>query len=373
MGWNQLKQNKGSFIILFFSVLYLTGCTNEPEEAPPTDELITVETLDIPEENFRKIVGWLTDEEVLVHTGDEKGDVLFSYHIQSGEMKKIIEKPSYFLTTNILKDQKLIFLQTVEENSSLINIVDFEGNTISENTLPTNGYLTTDWNKDNDKLLFLSYYDYNDTEEEVVTNIWNSETNELTEIVTPSLNPKWYSSNLYLYVDNQGDSSLEAGHLYLGDLRNEGGDLLINYEVSDFFLHEDTFIAFTSSDISEDDMLLTYEFPFMVEGDFLTIPKVTMNDRLIFPYIDQSNRGGKILAVISKETVQLESESGDFELVELDFENGTIESIIDVPDYAPISLSENEKFVLYGWRNEFFVDVENKTMVPFIQQDYKKR
>lgn len=352
-------------VILLFSVtLFLISCTKKQATKVPDPEKIALAYKEIPidYENFRKVIGWMSDEEVLVHTGEMNNDTLSLFNIFTGEIVPIYEASSIILTAIISEDKQKLLIQVVSEDGGELRVIDREGSVIQTFPLETNGFVNVNWNPANQNYIFISYYQ---SDTEIAVDNWNIETNEVVSVPSASMVPIWYSANLYLYVDNKDDFSLETGDLYMGDIRTN--DMLrLKSQVSDFFVHEDTFITYTPSDFADDELLLNYQYPFMVDQSFMTIPKVTMNERLVFPYLSQAARNTPVYGVFAKEAVELELETGDFEFGQLDFDKKTIEPILDLPDNAPISMAENGKYSLYGWRYESIIDIEEKTIYSFI-------
>lgn len=358
------------FLLVFtlFMAFFVTGCEDEAEgeatSSKPADKT-EIQSLDVPYEEFRKIVGWIGNGEILVHLGDTENDALAVYNIHNGNMQTFYESSSYILTVELSKDLDKIAVQLIEGDASEVEVIDLEGNVKQTKELPASGYIGMDWNPEDDNMIFLSYPEFIDGEETIVLENWMIDVNETTRIETASLETRWYSSNLYLYIDHNGDHTLENGELYIGDIRNDE-TLLINSQVSNFYLNENSFVGMTTSDFNEEELLLTLESPFLVEQGFLTVPKVTMNERLVFPYLSQGSRNGPVYGVMPKERILLEETVGEYELTRLDFEEQTTDTLMDLPTNAPILVSNNEKYSLYGWQYEYVIDLSNETIHSLI-------
>lgn len=351
-------------ILLFSASLFLLSCNKNQDNKPTVSEKKPLSYKEIPieYESFRKVIGWMSDEEVLIHSGEVNNDTLSLFNIFTGETEPIYEAGSIILTAIISENQQQIVIQVASENGGELRVIDRSGAVVQTLPLETKGFVNVNWNPANQHHIFISYYQ---SDSNMVVGDWNTETNEIVSIPSASLTPLWYSANLYLYVDNKEDFSLETGELYMGDIRTNE-TLRLKSQVSSFFIHDDTFITFTPSDFAEDELLLSYQYPFMVDQSFMSIPKVTMNNRLVFPYLSQAARNTPVYGVFAKEAAQLELETGEFEFGELDFENKTIKPIIDLPDNAPISMAHNGKYSLYGWRFESIIDIEQQKIYSLI-------
>lgn len=358
---------------LFFIAccLFLLACTSSNgavTEEPVNENTVEAQDIipmDIPYDHFQKVVGWLSGDTVLVHIGDTDSHSLHVYNIFSGEMSSVYEEDSFILTVVIHQSKDKIIFQEVRGEDILLTVMDLNGEILQTAHIDYSGYTNLDWNPINDNLVFVSHYVYDEAEEteELSVNIWDIENNTFVEEPLDSASPSWYSANVYLYVD-----LFEGTHLYIGDIRESEPAMLINRNIHDFFLHDDTFIGMSVSDIREDQLYLFQEYPFLVSGNVIPVPKVTMNNQPLLPHMTQSTRNGKVYGVLSKEAIAIEEDVGEFQLSHLNFEDETVHNILDLPFDAPIALCPNERYILYGWRYEYIIDLESEEMLSLLKE-----
>lgn len=353
------------FVVVFLSVCFLVSCSKDMPVPEKKEKEHVPHKLPLNYEDFRKVVGWLSDDELLVHTGKENQDTLYRFNLMTGKLTLLYEAETIILTTAISEDKQSILVQTADKEGGELRIINSAGEVKQKLAIETNGYLNVNWNPVDQDQLFISYYKW---EEEMIIQKWDMETNQLVDIQSKSLTPIWYSGNLYLYVDNLDDFTLQTGELYMGDIRTNEMTR-IQSQVTGFYLNNDTFISFSPSDFNQEELLLNRQYPFMVDKGFITIPKVTMNERLVFPNLTQSGKNGDLYGVFAKKATQLELESGQFEFGKLNFETRKIEPIIDLPDNAPISMAKNKRYSLYGWRFEYIIDLEQQKLYPLIEME----
>lgn len=363
---SMIRLSTGKIVVLLLVVaLFLSACQFKdatPSTGDETEEEVVFEQIPLPREEFRKIIGWKSEEEIIVQSGDIDGDSLYSFNIFTGSFSLLYETDSFILASNVIASEEKIIVQQVKNAASTLIVLSYAGEQIQELPINSNGFVDINVNAQNPAVAFVSYYE-GDNNTSVYN--WNIETNEYTAVESASLNPQWYSENLYLFIDNEDDFTLETGKLYMGDIRN-GEVLLLDSYASDFFLHEDTFIKFTPSDFNEQEIMLTYQYPFLVDAGFMVAPKVTMNNRILFPYLTQAERGTSIYGIFAEKAVSIEEEPGQFIFAELNFEEGQIEPIVEVPEEAPILISANGQYCLYGWNFELLIDIENQTIHELI-------
>lgn len=360
-------QYTASLFFVLAILMLASGCHAKEETKEPLAPEPTIQNLAVPEEEFRQVIGWVDQEEILIQTAGEK-EALQCFNIKTGEQTMVYEEDDFIIYALLSPDKDRILLQKASDERTELLVMTLQGEIVQSRKLEQQGYVTADWNQESpfSVLLAYHYFDQNEEEQLVVEN-WDLQNNDVTPVLTPSLDVQWYSSNLYLYIDHEEDFDLASGKLYVGDIRT-GENWPINHRISSFYLYEDHFIAMAPSDFSETDLLLTYEYPFMVEKGFLTVPKATMNGRLSFPPISQGARKGKIYAIIPQKPVKLEEETGEFHLVEMDFEEKKIYSVLSIPESAPIAVSPDEKYILYGWRLENIIDLQNKALYPLLSK-----
>jgi len=357
-------------LLLVCCCLFLFGCSGqttekeETESPPDASEEVSYAALSIDYESFQKVVGWLSEDTLLVHIGDTENHELVSYHIFSGEIEQIYSSETAILTVEINERRDKILFQEIDNAGSMLRVISLDGLTIQTVELNYTSYVTLDWNATSDNTVFVSHYSYDHglEMETIQVYIWTIDENTLFPMNIPSLSPKWYSANVYLYIDE-----LETNALYIGDIREDGDNIMLNRDIAGFHLNQDTFLGFVESDISDTQLHIFHEYPFLIGDKAITVPKVTVNDHPVAPYLTQATRNGDIYGVIAEYAFALEEDLGEFHLSHLDFEQETVENILELPEDAPIALSPSEEHVLYGWRLEYITDLSDPELVPLIE------
>lgn len=346
--------------------LFLCACTGENSAANGENETVEsrLHLIELDQESFQKVVGWLDSETVLMHTGDMDGHELHGYNVMSGETEKLFEQAGYILAVELHPVSSDILLQVATVDGVFLKMINQSGEISQTIAIDYNGYVSLDWNPVNTDLVFIAHYHYSlESEgEDSLVQVWDVENNTLTVHSIGSMYPRWYTSNVYVYIDE-----LNERNLHIGDVREESDDLVISRDTVDFFMHQDTFIGVVESDIKDDEVHLFHEYPFLVGDSVLTIPKVTMNEVPLKPHLTQSTRNGDIYGVIPQEAVALEESLGSFSLERLDFDEQKREELLSLPYDAPIKLSPDENFILFGWRFEFIIDLQSLEMHSLLE------
>ncbi|WP_368646336.1 hypothetical protein AB4027_05535 [Alkalibacterium putridalgicola] len=358
-------------LLLMCCCLFLFACTSknpdgagEGESQPTDSEELSLARLDIDYRTFQKVIGWLDDETLLVHLGSADDHKLMTFNIFSGEMEEVYSNESSILTTEINQSRDKILLQEIKNGQSAFKVITLDGTMIQSTTFGYTSYVNIHWNPTNDNTVFVSHYhfDHELEAETILVYIWTIDKNTFSVRDIPSLSPQWYSENVYVYIDE-----LHTNALFIGDIRENKEDMMINRDITDFFLNQDTFVGVVESDISDNEVLLFHEYPFLVGDKVIRIPKVTMNESPVKPHMTQSTRNGKIYGVIPDHSFSLEEELGEYRLAHLHFEDEAVIEIMDLPENAPIALSPTEEYLLYGWRLENIIDLSNPELIELIE------
>ncbi|API89570.1 hypothetical protein BKP56_10015 [Marinilactibacillus sp. 15R] len=366
---NKLKSV--SLFLMLSGLFFLYACSaseSMSKEEPsnhPTIEGSKFIQIDQSKETLQKIVGWLDNDEVLVHLGDQKGQQLIQLNIKNGDRKILYSTEKHILTVKINNQLDKILFQEGSDQSVDLVVVNLVGDELNRKKIDYSGYLTVNWNPVEDHLVFLSYYqvDSKTSVEQAKVRIWNLENNQFQEMPIQSVEPNWYSSHLYLYIDEL------SKQLFIGDVRKDETPDRISNETIGFYLNQDTVVSILESDINDHEVHLMKDYPLLVHKGTITIPKVTMGERIIHPYLSQSNRDGMIVGNVADEPTDLNQNLGSFTLCILDFQNSQLHPVTSLPENAPILLSPDEKYVLYGWQFEKVIDLEGNSSIHSLISD----
>ncbi|MDN6194732.1 MAG: hypothetical protein L0I88_06840, partial [Alkalibacterium sp.] len=274
-------------LLLICCCLFLFACSteNKNNEAPGEEQEQTsnngnqeLASLDIDYRLFQKVVGWLDNETLLVHIGDSETQQLVTFDIFTGNINQIYSVDSFILTVELNQAKNKSLLQEIKNEQTSFKIVTSEGNLIQSTEFEFASYVNFHWNPLSNNTVFVSHYSFDPESETETINVynWDIENDSFSRKKIPSLSPKWYTENIYLYVDEMND-----GGLYIGDIRKDKQDMMINQDISNFYINQDTFIGLVESDITENEVLLFHEYPFLLGDKVISIPKVTMNDNPI--------------------------------------------------------------------------------------------
>lgn len=360
-------------LLLICCCLFLFACSteNKNNEAPGEEQEQTsnngnqeLASLDIDYRLFQKVVGWLDNETLLVHIGDSETQQLVTFDIFTGNINQIYSVDSFILTVELNQAKNKILLQEIKNEQTSFKIVTSEGNLIQSTEFEFASYVNFHWNPLSNNTVFVSHYSFDPESETETINVynWDIENDSFSRKKIPSLSPKWYTENIYLYVDEMND-----GGLYIGDIRKDKQDMMINQDISNFYINQDTFIGLVESDITENEVLLFHEYPFLLGDKVISIPKVTMNDKPIKLNFTQSARNGKIYGVIPNQSFVVEEELGSYHLSRLNFQKEARHDILELPENAPIALSPDEEHLLYGWRLENIVDLSDPELIELLE------
>lgn len=358
-----IQQKWGMLILGLLIVSFSAGCVSpntQEEKEEPKEKIAPIE---ITQDEFQRVVGWLNNEEILVHIGTVDSHQLLICNLFSGESRVFIEEQATFLGVDIAPGRDRIFVQQIMENENQLCVFFLDKTEEFQLSIEQTVPVQVDWNPRNPEWLFLTYYGLDEeNKQEFTIERWNTFTNERIKMQnTGAIYPKWYSQHLYVFM-KEG-----TGELYLGDTRSDDPPLMINQEIVDFYLDHDALLSVAESDIRDEEVHIFREHPLLVHAGVVTFPKLTANNKVIIPRFALSQNSDVAYAVKPDQAYNMDKEEPEFSLVKIDFEEESIHRIEELPDNVPLQLSPEETYLLYGWQLENIVILDDEISYPLIK------
>ncbi|PIC65387.1 hypothetical protein CSV79_01840 [Sporosarcina sp. P13] len=190
-------------ISLTVLVSFLLGCqqleVKEPESTPPVDEEVVIQKLNVSEEEFRFVAGWLDDQTIgfVVHQDGE--DHLQTFNIKTGETETLYTDTA-IISEVLIHPSKQQFLVKTADDSTEANIIMFTSDAqVLDELVVESTELEINWNPvDPSKLLLSAFADdwsyqmyFYDGKEQAVTPI------TLTDPF-----PQWLGEEDVVYIED---------------------------------------------------------------------------------------------------------------------------------------------------------------------------
>ncbi|MPM24964.1 hypothetical protein SDC9_71453 [bioreactor metagenome] len=344
------------FILSLSSVLILAACTqrlkypDQPDASAPNLSS-SIETPSISKDEFLYTVGWLDDRTLLVALEKNEEYGLDSHDLLTGEDQPIRTFSDRLVFAALSENGRRMLVQVANQQGSNVMMIDKSGKSLADFHLSEGVLTNVSWNPENEGQLFLSVQK---TMDRSVNNLWDLAESEWVEMADTEGMPVWYSENMYLHMESGLDG---ASALVLSDVRFPGKDTVIDREILAYGLEGESVWVVTPSDFNEEELIAVSYYPLLIAQGYVALPRITDGSGLVIPEFKKGNDSDETFAVIPKQ----EPESVDgviFELAKIDFSGNASEVLTMVERMAPISVSPEGTYVLYGERYEYLYDVE---------------
>ena len=214
-----MKRGITTMLIL---LIVISGCqpTTTTEISKPLKETLPeqekllkpkeVNLLSIQSKNFERVVGWLSNEEILYVTRQGSDFSLSTYHIKTGEKKEITKIDDPILEVRIHPDlTKLAVVTSHNSLNATIHIFSVLGDKVDELIIESSE-IYWDWDSLNSKQLFFSAF-YEDWTYD--SFVYSSVKKEVSRMETSDPFGKWgYESTIHT-INWPPDDSLSGGSL----------------------------------------------------------------------------------------------------------------------------------------------------------------
>ena len=181
-----------SFLLLFASIF--SACTHQQDAKPNPSEDVEKQNdppapqpvkawklpIEIPEGEFYKIGGWLTDQEILYITNYEQSSSLYVYHLLTGISELLYKSDAPIASVQISPSKELILIQSSPSTyEGQVIIVTPNGSEIIKKSIPSYE-LEFEWNQFNESEILISSFNEDWTFQMLLLDIEQNKTSELS-------------------------------------------------------------------------------------------------------------------------------------------------------------------------------------------------
>jgi hypothetical protein len=361
-----MKRGITSILIL---LIIISGCqpttteiSTPPKESLTKEEkLVEFKTLSIQSENLERVIGWLSNEEILYATRQGLDFSLLSYDIVTGESKEITKISDPIIEVKIHPDLTRLAVVTSRNSlSATIHIFSVLGEDIDELIIESSE-MYWDWNSLNNEQLFFSAF-YEDWTFD--SFVYSSDKRELNRIETTDPFGKWgHDSTIQTILWPQNDA------LSGGAIRE------LNIETNSFEDSLDSNIIYVESfreitltvRISEDQKLFLYSLTNIRDGKSATyeMPAISNYSQWFVPKVEWL-ADGSMMTYQAAESGLMDTIPTDYEIVHLTPKATDNQAVWKGP-YEPFTCSPLGTHCLKGVQLEEMFVVESGRVEPWIE------
>jgi hypothetical protein len=376
---NRQKSNYPIFLILrlMFLVLILSACAqkeqlnqkvtakNEKPKSPATalgNEWKL--PISIPEGEFFKLIGWLSETQVLYITNLEQTSDVYLYNLLTGKSEFIYNSDDPIVNAQISPLKKSILIHASPSSyEGSVTIIDTKGTEQYKKSFASYE-LVFEWNPFNESEILVSKFAEDWSFQVLLLNLKNSSTTELN-LSQPFL--KWKDKSEVAFINWDENNPTLFAPLHVKNLGNQTEKTLAS-SVVDFSVFRD--LLMTVSVNEQDQSMASYSFfdQKMKNLFTFTIPLLTKYSDWLVPFYDYNEQMGQFITLSPLTSGEADSYIDGFQLLTYNPNKGSSNLIIDGLENEPINVSPNGDALLYGNRLEKIIDLDAKKMYELIME-----
>ncbi|MDP4107159.1 MAG: hypothetical protein Q8935_19675 [Bacillota bacterium] len=320
--------------------------------------------ISIPDGEFFKVGGWLSDDDLVYITNNEQTSTLYRYQLSSGKSKVLFKSEYPIGDVQISPSKKNILIQSAPSSyEGKITIIDAQGNEKYSQIIPSY-QLAFEWNPYQETQVLISKFQEDWTFQVLLVDFEQKITKELS-LPQPFL--KWIGKDELGYLNwDHNQQKLFAPLVFrsLGDASVQ----TIFPKVFQFSAFKNMMMTITVK--TQENTKANYSFydqKLHLIYDF-TIPQLTKFSDWLVPYYDFNEAKQQFITLRPLKSTEADTYKEGFQLVvyHLNSKNSTV--LLDGLENEPISLSPSGDACLYGNRFEKIIDLPTKKITNIVKE-----
>jgi len=344
------------FILFYICLLvFIFGCKSESGQksneeqigkAPFVIEKAIIEPLPLLEDEFafESSFGWIDDDTIIYAAKKEEEYYLLSYNLSSKKKETLYQTNKMIAEASVSPNGKYVFLYTSEDDvEAHIHILTLDGNEKYTVSIPARE-IAFAWNQFSETVIMINAF----YEDWTFNNfILDFEAGSIEEIQLPQPFAQWYSKDEYIYIHwDEQEPQLAAPLLTLNIEANE-----VNETLQAVTMFESGKEVLFAAQVSQEEARL--EYTFILEDQEI---------KRLSAGVNLGDSGGSIPEYDLQEENDsfftfLIDEKSSSQLIMYNYVTGEQQIVLDHLASAPISVSPNGKWCLYGYSLENVIEI----------------
>ncbi|WML45303.1 hypothetical protein [Neobacillus sp. PS3-40] len=320
--------------------------------------------ISIPEGEFFKVVGWLSNDQIIYITNQEQTSNLYSYSLSSGHSKLLYKSEHPIVTAVISPAKKNILIQSSPSTyQAIVTVINTKGKLIWNQTLAS-FELEFEWNPYNESKILISKFNEDWTFKVFQLDV---EQKRLTDLSLPQPFVKWVGKNSVAYINwNQTNQALFAP-LTINKLVNSKESIAFP-KVYQFSTTKNFIMTITVSEQEKTNAIYTF-FDHKYHSVFsFSLPQLTKFSDWLVPFYDFNERKQQFLTFRPLRSTEADTYSDGFQLVSYPFKSRKSNVLLEGLKNEPLSCSPSGDACLYGGRFEKLIDIKAKKILKLVKE-----
>ncbi|WAA11455.1 hypothetical protein [Fervidibacillus halotolerans] len=365
------------FLFAIF-LLFLSGCQNAQferiryhsgkeigtEMKAPLSSVESIVTYQTNMEQFRFVVGWESNKEILISESNGEQDVIFSYNIENGERKDRFFSDHPIISAKISPSKKYLLIHTsplLYEASIRIYRLDTD-ELVLEKTFESSE-IDYEWNRDwEDKILIVTFYaDW--TFQPYILHI-DEERIETVELPHPFV--YWFGDHSWILLNWNYDIPSMTAPLVV----YKKGSTETAFPEKEFYYLDrlgDSYVAIGVSEKDEKEAEFIFFDKKMQPFFSFYAPHLSTFSGWQIPYYNYIEETKEFIMIEPIAYGEADIYKGGFQLVKFNLESGEKSVLLNQIENTPLNCSPDGKFCLTGHLFEKMIALKSGDMMEFIQ------
>ncbi|WP_349632593.1 hypothetical protein [Neobacillus sp. SuZ13] len=365
-------------LYLFLLILILGACAQNEQvkqkvpvkNAKPKSPVATTSgdkwklPISIPEGEFSKLAGWLSEKQVLYITNLEQSSSIYRYNLFTGKSELIYKSEYPIINVQISPSQKSILIHASPSASEgKVTIIDTKGSVILQKDFPSYE-LAFEWNPYNESQILVTKFAEDWSFQVFLLDLGQSTTSEL-DVPQPFM--KWVAVNQIAWINLIEDQPALLAPLNGRNLET-GIEKNLFPSVINFSAYPDLLMTITKNE--QNQSMSSYSFFDNKLRKLFTfsMPQLTKYTDWLVPFYDYNEEKSQFITLRPLSGGESDTYSEGFQLLTYNLKNGRSNLIMNGLENEPMILSPTGDALLYGNRYEKIIDLNGKKLYELIKE-----
>lgn len=364
-------------LLVVLSLLFLNGCSFQYSLLFPQKTVHSQDRKDspagtanwkfpiaIPNGEFLKVVGWLSNVQILYLTNQGETSSLYCYDLPSGKSTLLFNNKYPIEDVQISPARKYILVQTsISSNEAKVTVIDSKGNEKDSLLIPSHE-LTFEWNPYDESEVLITRFQEDWSFQVSLLNIKQKTLNALS-LTQPFL--KWINQKEIAYLNGDADDRSLYAPLIFHSITN-GKDISVFPEVYQFSTFKNVLMTITVNGDNLTKAKYTFYTPTLKSVAEFEIPQLSNYSDWLVPYYDYNEKTNQFITFRPVKSTSADTYKAGFQLTLYTLGNGKGSVLLKGLDNEPISFSPSGTVCLYGNQFEKIIDLKSKKITNLMKE-----
>jgi len=320
--------------------------------------------ISIPEGEFSKLAGWLSEKQVLYITNLEQSSSIYRYDLFAGNSELIYKSEYPIINVQISPSRKNILIHTSQSAAEgLVTIINTKGRVILQKDFPSYE-LAFEWNPYNDSQVLVTKFAEDWSFQVLLLDLEQSTT---TELDVPQPFMKWIARNQIAWINWNEDQPSLFAPLNARNLET-GIEKKLFSSVIHFSAFPDLTMTITINEQNQSMSSYSFYDKELRKLSTFSMPQLTKYSDWLVPFYGYNEEKSQFTTLRPLSGGESDAYSEGFQLVNYNLKNGRSDLIMEGLENEPLILSPSGEAVLYGNRFEKIIDLNNKKIYDLIRE-----